>query len=287
VRIRNAFFQQCRGDGVLASEANAINQIAIHQTRIQGNGGWGINFRVQARALDIQGSDIEGNAAGQVRLAGVLGLHFAGNYLESTSTMIELPGNVETRGVDIEGNHMQGAGAGVTPTAISLGGGSFPAEGIVVKGNWIAQVTHAFEFRNAQEVDAGNNSFTNVSAPVAQTIGPQTRAIKGLPLPPQSIKGPDTMVYPWGELVLLDNSARGAITLNATPTIANGINQQMIELLNVSSHPITLQSRETLAKSNLWLAAARVRLEPRASIRLVYLSTVGAWVQLGPVISPL
>jgi hypothetical protein len=70
--------------------ANAINQIAIHQTRIQGNQGWGINFQVQARGLDIQGSDLEGNGVGQVRLAGALGLHLAANYFERLPTMIVL-----------------------------------------------------------------------------------------------------------------------------------------------------------------------------------------------------
>jgi hypothetical protein len=287
VRIRNVFFQQCRGDGIRASEANAINQIAIHQARIQGNQGWGINFQVQARALDIQGSDIEGNAVGQVQLAGVLGLHFAGNYLESAPTMIDLTGGVETRGVVIEGNHMQGSGAGVTPTAIKLGGGAFPAEGVVIKGNWITAVTHALDLRDARGVDAGANSFTNVSHLVAPTIGPQTRGITGIPLPPQSVKGPETIIHPWGELILLDNSMRRPITLTSIPTLEAGMDQQVIRLLNISPYGIVLQDQGTLAKSNLRLTAAKITLGPQASMTLVYLSTVGAWVQSGPVISPL
>jgi hypothetical protein len=284
VRIRNAFFQQCKGDGIRASEANAINQIAIHQTRIQGNQGWGINFQVQARALDIQGSDLEGNAVGQLRLAGVLGLHLAGNYFESLPTMINLTGGVETRGVVIEGNHLQGGGAGVTPAAITLGGGAFPAEGVVIKGNWIAQVTHALELRDARGVDAGANSFTGVTTPVAPTVGPQTRGVTGLPLPPQPIERAPTSIHPWGDLVLLDNRTRGPITLTATPTIPNGLEQQVIRLLNIGSQDITLQDQGALAKSNLRLTAAQLTLRPRASVQLVYLSSAGAWVQIGPLV---
>jgi len=284
VRIRNSFFQLCRGDGIRAGEANAINQISIQQTRIQGNRGWGVHFQVQARALDIQGSDLEGNAAGQVRLAGVLGLHFAGNYLESEASMIELTGDVETRGVVIEGNHMQGAGMGVTPTAIRLGGGRFPAEGVVIKGNWIASVTHALDLRRAEGVEAGPNSFTRITAPVAPTIGPGTRNVTGIPLPPQPIQKSQTTIRPWGGLTLLDVRAPERLTLTATPTLADGLDYQELRLLNIGPQSIVLQDQRILPKSNLRLAAPQVTLDPQHSISLVYQRDSGVWVQVTPVV---
>jgi hypothetical protein len=86
---------------------------------------------------------------------------------------------------------------------------------------------------------------------------------------------------------LLDNRTRGPITLTATPTIPNGLEQQMIRLLNMGPQDIALQDQGTLAKSNLRLTAAQLTLRPRASVQLVYLGSVGAWVQIGSVVNAL
>jgi len=80
---------------------------------------------------------------------------------------------------------------------------------------------------------------------------------------------------------------RRPTTLTSTPSIATGMDQQVIRLLNISPYGMVLQDQGTLAKSNLRLTAAKITLGPQASMTLVYLSTLGAWVQSGPVISPL
>lgn len=80
----------------------------------------------------------------------------------------------------------------------------------------------------------------------------------------------------------------GNVTLTATPTIANGIDGQMLTILNVdSADTITLQDQGTLALSNLRLTAATVALGPRQSIQLMYSLLIGDWVQVGPLVAVL
>lgn len=77
-------------------------------------------------------------------------------------------------------------------------------------------------------------------------------------------------------------TANNSYTLSSTPTIADGQNGQELIILNVdSADTITLQDQGTLANSNLRLAATTVAIAPRCSIRLVYSSDVGDWVQVG------
>ncbi len=77
-------------------------------------------------------------------------------------------------------------------------------------------------------------------------------------------------------------NSTGAVTMTATPTIADGIDGQMLTLLNVdSADTITLQDQGTLANSNLRLMAAVVAIGPRGSIQLMYSATIGDWVQSG------
>jgi hypothetical protein len=73
----------------------------------------------------------------------------------------------------------------------------------------------------------------------------------------------------------------GAVTSTAAPTIANGLDGQMLTVLNVGTGTWTISDQGTLASSNLRLTAATVAIAPRNSIQLVYSATVGDWVQVG------
>lgn len=71
-------------------------------------------------------------------------------------------------------------------------------------------------------------------------------------------------------------------TLSSTPTIADGVDGQILIIVNVDAvDTITLQDQGTLASSNLRLAATTVALGPRGSIKLMFSSTVGDWIQIG------
>ena len=77
------------------------------------------------------------------------------------------------------------------------------------------------------------------------------------------------------------NSA-GNVTITAAPTIANGVDGQLVTVVNVdTADTITLQDQGTLASSNLRLTATTVALAPRQSIQLMYSSTIGDWIQIG------
>ena len=73
----------------------------------------------------------------------------------------------------------------------------------------------------------------------------------------------------------------GAVTSTAAPTIADGLDGQMLTVLNVGTGTWTISDQGTLASSNLRLTAATVAIAPRNSIQLVYSSTVADWVQVG------
>ena len=80
-------------------------------------------------------------------------------------------------------------------------------------------------------------------------------------------------------------SSDGNYTLTATPTIADGFDGQEILLLNVGANTVTIQDQGTLASSNLRLTGASVAIGPRDSVRLVYSTTVGDWVQVGALVA--
>ncbi len=77
-------------------------------------------------------------------------------------------------------------------------------------------------------------------------------------------------------------TATGALILTSAPTIANGTDGEEILLINVGANTVTIQDQGTLANSNLRLAAAGVAIAPRQSVRLMFSSTIGDWVQVGP-----
>lgn len=82
-------------------------------------------------------------------------------------------------------------------------------------------------------------------------------------------------------------SPSSALTLTSTPTISNGRDGQQMVVLNVGTNNLTLQDQGTLASSNLRLTATTITLAPRQSVTLMYSSTIGDWVQIGPVVAVL
>ena len=90
-----------------------------------------------------------------------------------------------------------------------------------------------------------------------------------------------SVIYPLGEWLRLKNTAVGALTLTSAPTIPDGQNGQVIELLNISANNIVVQDQGTLAGSNLRLSANTITLGTRDSLILRYSSDIGDWVQIG------
>ena len=87
--------------------------------------------------------------------------------------------------------------------------------------------------------------------------------------------------------VIQINSA-GGVTMTAVPTIADGVDGQLLTILNVdSADTIILQDQGTLGSSNLRLTGTTVGIGPRDSIQLMYSSTIGDWVQIGALVSVL
>lgn len=76
-------------------------------------------------------------------------------------------------------------------------------------------------------------------------------------------------------------SAASPVTLNSTATIENGTNGQVCVIVNTGPASVVLQDQDTLPSSNLQLASATVELAPKASVRLMFHSTIGDWVQEG------
>jgi len=89
----------------------------------------------------------------------------------------------------------------------------------------------------------------------------------------------NTLVPNGGRLKL---TADASYTLTSAPTIADGVDGEEIEIMNVDTvDVITLQDQGTLPSSNLRLAASTRALGPRDNIRLRYDSVVADWVEIG------
>jgi hypothetical protein len=76
-------------------------------------------------------------------------------------------------------------------------------------------------------------------------------------------------------------SAATVMTLNSAPTIADGSNGQVCVIVNTGSSPLTLQDQDRLASSNLQLSAPSVTIAPKSSVRLMFSSAIGDWIQEG------
>ena len=85
------------------------------------------------------------------------------------------------------------------------------------------------------------------------------------------------------------NTSGAAITLRSV--FEDGEDGEFVTIINVGTDDVMLQDQTASPDSNLRLVASRVKLGPRHSIGLVYLSSVkahamdrGDWVQIGNVV---
>lgn len=80
----------------------------------------------------------------------------------------------------------------------------------------------------------------------------------------------------------LTNSTGASLTLTSAPTIANGVDGQIIVLMNGdSADDIVLQDQGTLAGSNLRLAgAANFTMTPMDTLTLIYSGVFNDWVEI-------
>ena len=96
----------------------------------------------------------------------------------------------------------------------------------------------------------------------------------------QNITAAGTIITSTNSITII--TADNDYTLSSAPTIADGVNGQILVIVNAdSANLITLQDQGTLANSNLRLAANTVVLGPRDSITLIYSSAIGDWIQIG------
>jgi hypothetical protein len=169
VNIRNSYLQDCAGDGLKAGEVNNINAIAIHQTRIQGNLGWGINKAVIGSAWSVSGSDVEGNSFGNVFDRGCRGCSYVGNHFEMGSpvdSVVKIKGGGFHEGnVIFAGNWVYGSGS---TNCITIGD-TVEVSGVVIEGNFIGSCTTGIRENVAADSWIGKNNYFSVTDEVIQT----------------------------------------------------------------------------------------------------------------------
>ena len=115
--------------------------------------------------------------------------------------------------------------------------------------------------------------------------GNATFSAKVLKTPPaaQAINAVGTTIAPTAGIH--EFTSNGNYTLTVAPTIADGVDGQLLLLVNVGANTITIQDQGTLASSNLRLTATTVAIGPRDSIYLYYSGDVGDWVQVGSLVA--
>lgn len=134
----------------------------------------------------------------------------------------------------------------------------------------------------------GNAVVTNAIAfDIAAQTGATTLNI-GLRTAAPTVFTPSTAQVLAAATALLANASvvritcSGAVTSTAAPFIADGVDGQMLTIVNVdTADAFTISDQGTLAGSNLRLSAATIVLGPRDSITLMYSSDIGDWIQIG------
>jgi hypothetical protein len=76
-------------------------------------------------------------------------------------------------------------------------------------------------------------------------------------------------------------STTTAADMTAVPTIADGVDGQVLIVVNTGANTFQLQDDSSLSGSNLRLSAAKVSLGTRDSIMLMYSASIGDWIQIG------
>jgi Major tropism determinant N-terminal domain len=174
-------------------------------------------------------------------------------------------------------------------------------------GSGAFTLTSLVDFQSAPSVDTGNTATTRKGAEINDVAGAGTVTTNigvdiaaltrgatniGIRNAATRVETPTTQNITAATQAIVANATVKALTVStvsnptmtAAPTIADGVDGQIIELLNVDTvDTITLQDQGTLANSNLRLSATTVVLGPRDSLRLRYSATVGDWVQIGQV----
>lgn len=171
---------------------------------------------------------------------------------------------------------LTGGGTITSATFISLLMSSFPTavttfKGINVPNIGNAVVTTVIGIDVAQQTSAGTNiGIRNAATSVYTPSGSQDLVAA-------------TAILANATIVKV-TAASGSFTSTAAPTVANGQDGQMLIIVNVdTANNVTLQDQGTLASSNLRLSANTIVLGPKDSIVLVYVSTIGDWIQVGQV----
>ncbi len=98
----------------------------------------------------------------------------------------------------------------------------------------------------------------------------------------QNITGVGNSFTPNARFVPFDSDNN--YTLTAAPTVVDGTyDGQLCTLINVDTGAdvVTVQDQGTLANSNLRLGAATRAIGPRDSLTLVWIASLGDWVELG------
>jgi len=176
------------------------------------------------------------------------------------------------------------------PTSVSLESDSVNSYLVYSKASRTAHVRFGVKGDGNTTWGGGAASAdTRLYRPAAKTLtiddgadGAATLKVIGTRLAPPSASqtlAAGTALLANAEFVMF--TCTGAVTSTAAPTIANGLDGQMLTVLNVGTGTWTISDQGTLASSNLRLTAATVAIAPRNSIQLVYSATVGDWVQVG------
>ncbi len=80
-------------------------------------------------------------------------------------------------------------------------------------------------------------------------------------------------------------STTTAANMTATPTIADGVDGQVLIIVNTGANPFTLQDQGALAGSNLRTVTGGCALGTRDSVKFMYSSAIGDWIQIGLVVN--
>jgi hypothetical protein len=281
VYIHDCWILENTGHGILIDTVNNVNQIAIHHSRIQGNGKTGISMEASGSGISIVGCDIEGNGGGtpvaEIYLnGGNQGILIAGCWFESSAAIpaIIAADTVACGGITIHGNRI--SAATTITNAVVLGVSQF-VTGVVINGNtFTGTYTNAI---SAAAVIGGHfgpnkcfNSIVHVANVGASTTGLRIdREVNRIALTYSASMTPDATLGDNQDITVTDTSA---FTINAPTNSWDGA-IMALTIRNTSGDAAGAATWNAVFKMSTWTNPANGQSR---SITFKYNGT--NWVQI-------
>lgn len=261
--------------GMTLYDGNVAGGVRQFSLDAGGNVTW-LGLPVQAKSADttqtaeLSSTNVSCFLKATTKLS-VLAVSATVMEITSSHVLIQNLPSITSTALTVLGQQWIGtAGAHSTDYGLTLGVGSFTgSEGYI---SW-KRGAAADEYGR---IGVDHNGLMTISAPFGHIAIPTEIAYT--PSAVQTLNAGDTLLANATKIRVAGSG--GAVTMTSTPTIADGIDGQLVYIFGTSANTLTLQDQGTLAGSNLELAAATRVLDVGDVLVLMFDLTASVWYEV-------